>query len=204
MIDGVSAMNAIRSVSATRSADGGVSSAKSGTDSTAGPGSGSDSKALTPSQTARVSQLRAVDRSVRAHEAAHQAAGGTLSGGMTLRFTQGPDGRSYAVAGEVQISLSSGSTPDQTIERMETVQRAATAPADPSAQDMRVASEARSLEQQARAEKAGKSGSEAEGAASAAGASSDRAARERAGSAYARADSIGRGGERGSVASVAA
>lgn len=46
------------------------------------------------------------DQEVRAHEQAHQRAGGQYAGSPTYSVTRGPDGRSYAVGGEVQIDVS--------------------------------------------------------------------------------------------------
>ncbi|TWB43820.1 SprA family protein [Nitrospirillum pindoramense] len=88
-------------------------------------------------------KLKAVDRSVRAHEAAHKAAGGPYAGSETFTFTTGPDGQHYATAGEVAIDIGSvQGDPQATIAKLETVRRAALAPADPSGQDRAVAAQA--------------------------------------------------------------
>jgi hypothetical protein len=94
-----------------------------------------------------VDKLSQVDRMVRAHEAAHFAAGGSLvRGGPNYSFRQGPDGRRYAVAGEVNIDTSPvEGDPRATIIKAQRIQRAALAPADPSAQDRSVASAASSM-----------------------------------------------------------
>lgn len=89
-----------------------------------------------------VNELQSVDTKVRAHEAAHQAAGGGMTGGASFTYEQGPDGKMYAVAGEVPISIPSGSTPQENIKNARQAIAAATAPADPSGQDMAVASSA--------------------------------------------------------------
>ncbi len=107
---------------------------------------------LSPEQQQEVNRLRAIDRKVRAHEQAHMAAGAGVTGGASFQFTRGPDGRQYAVGGEVRINVSSGQTPESTIERARTIQAAALAPADPSSQDRAVAAQAAMLEAQARAE----------------------------------------------------
>jgi len=99
-----------------------------------------------------ISRLQAIDTKVKAHEAAHKAAGGTMTGPASFTYTRGPDGKSYAVAGEVPISVSPGRTPRETVEKMEQVIRAALAPSDPSAQDRAVAAQASAIEQQARRE----------------------------------------------------
>lgn len=108
--------------------------------------------ALTAEEQLMVDELQARDRKVRSHEAAHQAAGGALAGGATFTYQQGPDGRSYAVGGEVPIELSRGGTPEETLQRARRVRAAALAPADPSGQDLRVAAAATALELEASVE----------------------------------------------------
>jgi hypothetical protein len=108
---------------------------------------------LTADQQLMLEELRQRDRDVRAHEAAHQAAGGSLTSGASFSYQTGPDGRAYAIGGEVGISLSTGRTPDETIAIARQIRAAALAPADPSGQDLRVASEAAALELQATTQK---------------------------------------------------
>jgi hypothetical protein len=97
-----------------------------------------------------IDRLAARDREVRAHEQAHKSAGGSLAGAATYQYERGPDGVSYAVAGEVPIKLSASSDdPQQALEIARQVQRAALAPAEPSVQDRQVAAQAAQLEQQA-------------------------------------------------------
>lgn len=111
-------------------------------------------------------QLKQRDREVRAHEQAHQAAGGQHAGGATYTYQVGPDGRRYAVGGEVPIDLSAEDNPAATITKMQQVQRAALAPADPSAQDRQVAAQAARLEQEARTQLSGGSDKESASTAS--------------------------------------
>ena len=99
-----------------------------------------------------VTQLQARDTEVRAHEAAHQAAGGGMTGGASYTYEKGPDGRMYAVGGEVSISTKGGSTPEETIANARQVQAAAMAPANPSGQDFAVASSAKVMEMKAQQE----------------------------------------------------
>jgi hypothetical protein len=106
-----------------------------------------------------VQELKQRDAEVRRHEAAHMAAGGAAAGGASFEYEVGPDGRSYAVGGEVSIDMSEGSTPQATIQRMQTVKRAALAPADPSGQDRAVAASAAAIEAKARMEMTQKSSS---------------------------------------------
>ncbi|MEN0063189.1 MAG: putative metalloprotease CJM1_0395 family protein [Myxococcota bacterium] len=94
---------------------------------------------LSDEDQAVVDELRARDAEVRAHEAAHAAIGG---GVPTFVYQRGPDGRQYAVGGEVVVKMGGGSTAQGTIDRMQRVRAAALAPGNPSAQDMAVAAEA--------------------------------------------------------------
>jgi len=100
-----------------------------------------------------VSQLKARDREVRAHEQAHLAVAGQYATGLSYTYQSGPDGKRYAIGGEVGIDTSAVSgDPEATIQKMMVVQSAAMAPAQPSAQDYRVASSARQAMAEARAE----------------------------------------------------
>lgn len=85
--------------------------------------------------------LKERDREVRRHEQAHAAAGGAyVKGGASYTYERGPDGKLYAVGGEVQIDTSPiPGDPAATIRKLEAVQRAANAPAEPSGQDRAVA-----------------------------------------------------------------
>jgi hypothetical protein len=111
-----------------------------------------DDQALTPEEQSEVDQLRARDAEVRAHEAAHQAAGGGLTGGASYTYQSGPDGKRYAIGGEVQIDSSPEREPAATIAKMMRVKAAALAPAQPSSQDLAVATQAEATAQQARQE----------------------------------------------------
>jgi len=87
------------------------------------------------------------DREVRAHEAAHKAtAGQYANGGPTYDFKVGPDGKRYAVGGEVKIDVSAvPNDPHATKQKAQVIRAAALAPAQPSAQDRAVASQASQL-----------------------------------------------------------
>jgi hypothetical protein len=105
-----------------------------------------------------IMQLAERDRHVRAHEAAHMAAGGQyVRGGATFQYQKGPDGKMYAVGGEVSIDASPvKGDPQATISKMQVVKGAALAPGDPSGQDRSVAAAASAAEAQARQELAKK------------------------------------------------
>ena len=89
-----------------------------------------------------VNDLKSRDSEVRVHEAAHQGAGGGMTGAASFTYQQGPDGRMYAIGGEVSISVPSGSTPQESIQNAKQAIAAAMAPSDPSGQDFAVASSA--------------------------------------------------------------
>lgn len=99
-----------------------------------------------------IEELKTRDAEVRAHEQAHAAVGGQYAASPTYEYENGPDGNQYAVAGEVSIDISEEDTPEETIRKMQQVRAAALAPADPSPQDLRVASEATKLATEARSD----------------------------------------------------
>lgn len=109
---------------------------------------------LTPDEQREVRELRQRDMEVRAHEQAHVAAGGRyVTKAPSYDYESGPDGERYAVGGEVSIDTSPvPGDPAATMEKAQVIRRAALAPTEPSTQDQRVASEARSMEAQARGE----------------------------------------------------
>ncbi len=91
-----------------------------------------------------LSKLKAIDRQVRAHEAAHrQAAGRFIRGRTGFKTEKGADGKEYAVAGDVKIDTAAvAGDPQATLAKAQLVGRAALAPADPSTQDRVVAAKA--------------------------------------------------------------
>lgn len=124
-------------------------------DATAISGVGSVTSAsrqrLTVEEVAQVAKMTARDREVRLHEAQHQAAAGTLAtGGVQFTYQVGPDGKLYAVGGEVKLSFPSASSPEEAISQASQMRAAATAPANPSGQDLAVAAQAVDMETQAR------------------------------------------------------
>ncbi|MFQ5830513.1 MAG: putative metalloprotease CJM1_0395 family protein [Candidatus Methylomirabilia bacterium] len=109
---------------------------------------------LSEEEQAEVEQLKERDREVRAHEQAHVVAGGRyVRGGIQFEYEIGPDGRRYAVGGEVSIDTSPvPEDPEATLQKAETIRRAALAPAQPSGQDRRAAAAASRMEAEARQE----------------------------------------------------
>jgi hypothetical protein len=112
----------------------------------------SNPSGLTDEQERVVQKLKQREAEVRAHEQAHQMAGGGLAGSPSYTTTQGPDGRRYITGGEVSIDVSAEDRPDATIRKMDQVKRAALAPTDPSSQDRAVAAQAEAIKAQAEAD----------------------------------------------------
>lgn len=114
-----------------------------------------DSFQLSDEEKQQVAELKKRDAEVRRHEQAHAAAGGQYAGAPSYSFQRGPDGRSYAVGGSVPIDTAAiPGDPQATVRKMQRVQRAALAPADPSSQDRSIAARAASQKIQAQAEAA--------------------------------------------------
>ena len=130
----------------------------------AGESKGVDGKPLSDEEESQIRELKQRDAEVRRHEQAHKAAAGAhASGGPHYEYQTGPDGKQYAVGGHVTIDMSPvANDPQATIQKMQQIQRAATAPAEPSSQDRAVAAQARATEQQARQELAEKRRSESQ------------------------------------------
>ncbi|MFW2588670.1 putative metalloprotease CJM1_0395 family protein [Sagittula sp. SSi028] len=110
---------------------------------------------LTPTQAEQqmIKDLAARDREVRAHEQAHMAVGGAYAGSASYTYQIGPDGKRYAIGGEVPIDVSPvAGDPEATIDKMQQVKAAALAPAEPSSADRKVAALADATRAQAQAD----------------------------------------------------
>ncbi|RUO26757.1 catalase [Aliidiomarina minuta] len=98
-------------------------------------------------------ELRTRDREVRQHEETHASIGGRYASSPQYEFEMGPDGRPYAVAGQVNIDITPiPGDPQATLQKMQIVRRAAMAPTQPSGADRQVAQEASLRENEARTE----------------------------------------------------
>lgn len=108
---------------------------------------------LTPEQQQEVEKLKQRDAEVRAHEQAHIAAAAGLStSAPTYTYQTGPDGKKYAVGGEVNVSFTESGNPETDLRNAEAMKNSALAPSDPSSQDQSVAGEAEKLIQKAQQE----------------------------------------------------
>lgn len=135
-------------------ADGSAGRSFAGSDEGAAQGDQQKQLAeMTAEEKLQVRDMKARDQEVRTHEQAHMGAGaGLVVGGASFQQERGPDGRMYAVAGEVQIDTSEGASPEETLDKARRVRAAALAPAEPSGQDRLVAAQAASMESEARRE----------------------------------------------------
>ncbi|MBK1717770.1 hypothetical protein CKO27_08975 [Thiocystis violacea] len=109
---------------------------------------GGGEQALSSEEQNVIAQLKVRDAEVRAHEQAHLAAGGGhITSGPSYSYQQGPDGKRYAIGGEVGIDTSMDSgDPAGNLQKARAIIRAAMAPANPSGQDQSVAAAAQSME----------------------------------------------------------
>ncbi len=119
---------------------------------------------LSDEQQAQVKELKERDAEVRAHEAAHAATGGSFAGSPSYEYQVGPDGKRYAIGGEVKIDTAPiEGDPQATIQKLQQVQAAALAPAEPSDQDRKVAQAAAAALREAQSELAAESRAERTG-----------------------------------------
>jgi hypothetical protein len=101
-------------------------------------------------QQEEIDKLSKSDSKVRTHEMLHKSVGGAYAGAVVLKYRTGPDGKQYAVGGYVEMDVSPGKTPQETIKKAQTIKQAALAPSDPSGADRAVAAAAASMAQDAR------------------------------------------------------
>lgn len=112
-----------------------------------------DSFRLSPEAQQKVLELSQRDQEVQVHEAAHAAVGGQYAGAPSLSYETGPDGKRYAVSGEVNIDISEvAGDPAATMKKADVIRAAALAPAQPSSQDRNVAARASQMRVKAQAE----------------------------------------------------
>lgn len=98
---------------------------------------------LTTQEKQELAKLKITDAEVKRHENAHKAmAAGLQTSGPNYEYETGPDGKKYAVAGDVNISYQKSSDPEVNLKNAQKLKAAALAPAEPSAQDRSVARKA--------------------------------------------------------------
>jgi len=106
---------------------------------------------LTLREQLEVKRLEQVERSVHEHERSHLRAARDLAiSSPSFDYQRGPDGKEYAVGGEVNVSADFDFADAQgTIEKALKIRQAALAPNDPSPKDRRAATEAKIVESKA-------------------------------------------------------
>ena len=109
---------------------------------------------LSEDEQKQLRELKQRDTEVRAHEAAHKAvAGQYATGAASFSYQRGPDGSLYAIGGEVGIDTRPiADNPEASLQKAIQIRAAALAPAQPSGQDMAVASAAALMAAAARSE----------------------------------------------------
>jgi hypothetical protein len=112
-----------------------------------------DEEARTARELETIRQLEQQDREVRASQQAHAAAAGGLGSLPTFTYRAGPDGRLYAVAGEVKIDTTPvPGDPEATLRKARQIEEAVFTPGDSSPEDRRAAAMATALAARARQE----------------------------------------------------
>jgi hypothetical protein len=91
---------------------------------------------LTPAEQREVRRLQRLDQEVRLHEQIHaKRAMGFVRSAPSYTYEVGPDGKSYAVNGQVTVDGGAPMTPEDAIAKARLLGLAACAPGDPSLQD---------------------------------------------------------------------
>lgn len=93
-----------------------------------------------------IADLKARDAEVKTHEQAHRAAAaGINASAPSYDYETGPDGKKYAVGGEVNVSFREGGSAESNVAKAQAMKAAALAPAQPSSQDLSAARNADAL-----------------------------------------------------------
>jgi hypothetical protein len=113
-----------------------------------------EQEGLSEGEKEQLKRLKERDQEVRAHESAHKAAAGSsVVQGPSFTHQVGPDGKPYAIGGEVKIALrGDSSNPEKAAAEAERLRAAALAPAESSSQDAAVAGAAAQISAEAAAQ----------------------------------------------------
>ncbi len=115
--------------------------------------SSSDDENLSEEEEKELEKMQKREDEVIKHEQAHKSAAGGLSVTRAqYEYVQGTDGKMYVKDGEVELKVKEEDDPQKNKENAEQLKRAALAPEEPSAQDMKVAQEADKMIQKANQE----------------------------------------------------
>ena len=81
------------------------------------------------------------DSNIRTHEQAHAANGATTTP-ISYKYQMGPDGKMYAIGGEVRLDTSIPKDPKEASFKLSQIQRASNAPSDMSGADAHISIQA--------------------------------------------------------------
>jgi len=105
---------------------------------------------LSEQDLAQIQILTLQDSKIRNDKEAQVRVGGQYTSRPQYEYEKGPDNRQYAISGHVEIDARSvAGNPEETIRKLRVVKRAALAPAEPSAEDRKIAANASNGIQQA-------------------------------------------------------
>lgn len=99
-----------------------------------------------------LARLQQQDITVRTRDMAYVAATAGVSGGFTVRYETGPDGRRYAVEANVQLDTSDAATPEQSLAKARALRAALMSAGGDATRDASATARAAALEYRARAE----------------------------------------------------
>jgi hypothetical protein len=91
-------------------------------------------------------KFKSSDADVKAHEQLHASLAGTKSP-ISYKYQAGPDGKLYAVGGEVRFDTSMPKDPKEAALKLDKIQKAASAPEGLSAADASIATSANLMKQ---------------------------------------------------------
>jgi hypothetical protein len=86
-------------------------------------------------------KFKNADAKIRSHEQIHASIGHTTTP-ISYTYSQGPDGKMYAVGGHVRLDTSIPDDPKAAQFKLDQIQKSASAPSDPSGADMMISSQA--------------------------------------------------------------
>lgn len=108
-----------------------------------------------------IEELKTYEKMVIAHERTHMIVGGGIAGAPSYTYTIGPDGKKYVSGGNVTMRIPQANSFENMIRNLKRVKAAATAPSNPSPQDMQTAAIASAREASIKTEYAIKKAKEA-------------------------------------------
>jgi hypothetical protein len=112
-----------------------------------------DDEDLSAEDKRKLQDLKRKDKEVRRQEQIRRAVAGPVArGGPRYRYVEGPDGKKYAISGEIVLDTYFGdvlSNPEAALKKARRVRRAALS-GNPSARDRQIASKATQVEAKAR------------------------------------------------------